>query len=69
MKNGNVAGLEKQNYLCIDEADLWIQGHFGSDFGRILKVEVMRCSGSDKCASEQEIDQYFKNFPLLVAMN
>ena len=52
----------QEKFICLDEADLNVQGDFNQDTASIFSVQLVKCEGGveNGCKTEDEILKYFR---------
>ena len=61
--------LFAKKFDCIPTKDLRINGNWNSNVGRSLQLILNKCSGSDICKSEEEIEKFMQGAFVMVLYN
>ena len=46
-------------FVCVDPSELEVQGDFASQKGQNIAIDIIQCTGSEECRSDEEIKNYF----------
>ena len=66
--NSQILSDYQENFLCIDNENLTINGDFDSTNGRTFNIYLWRCTG-EECASDEELRSFLSHGYLLFASN
>ena len=65
----DVVDLYANKFDCVPEKDLRISGDWNSNSGKSLYAVFNKCSGSDDCKSEEEIEEFLRGAYVMVLYN
>ena len=67
----NFLEIYQKKFKCINHEEMWVRGSFDSESARLISIRLNRCveSETQKCKSDEEITQFFRNKFLVFLYN
>ena len=55
--------------VCVDPSELEVQGDIATEIGQSIAIDIIKCTGSEECRSDEEIKNYFAQRQMYLVSN